>query len=326
MILLKRIDLEGISRLLDSGFSFKDCLILLENEENEKTFKRLIQKLEEGYGIEECIGEVVDFKMKPTLVSLLSFLQLKDAIQLTLKLEDYDQSTKQQLIKSLMAPLTMLLGCLLGISLFSQLCFPSLYGMLESFNLTMGWIQGASTILNKLTQFLLIILLLCFLIFLYFKQPKRIVFGYLLLCRLHLSKTFRLFLSTQFAVYFNECAKLGNSTQQILLILQQLKSKPLIVFLAYHVEQALLKGETMENAMAVLYLDPSLHRFMQIACHSSSLNEMLTSYIYQNEEKGKELCKKWTKQITMFAYISIGILIVLIYQILLLPLSIIGQM
>lgn len=324
--MLKRIDLEGISRLLDSGFSFKECLILLEDEKNKQIFKVMRDKLEEGYAIEEFIQECIELKMKSTLVSLLSFLKLNDAIKLTLKLEDYDKVTRQQFAKSLIAPLAMFLGCLLGISLFTRLCFPSLYGMLESFNLTIAWIGFASTLLNWLTQLLLLVLLLCFFIFLYFNRPQKIVLGYILLSKFHCSKTFRLFLSTQFAVYFNECAKLGNSTQQILFILQQLKNKPLIVFLAYHVEQALLKGETMEEAMTVIYLDPSLHRFMQIACHSSSLNEMLKSYIEQNEEKGKKLCKKWAKQITLFSYISIGVLVILIYEILLLPLSIIGQM
>lgn len=300
--------------------------MLLKNEKNKMIFEQLNQQLEQGYAIEEWFGSCVDLKMKSTMISLLSFLKLNDAIKLTLKLEDYDQATHQQLIKSLTAPLTMLFGCLFGIALFSKLCFPALYGMLESFDLTIVWIKLAASLLNILTQLLLLILLFCFLIILYFKRPQKIVLGYILLCRLRLSKNIRLFLSTQFAVYFNECARLGQSTQQILFILQQLKHKPLIVFLSYHVEQALLKGETMENAMDLLYLDPTLHRFMQIACHTSSLNEMLTSYIVQNEEKGKELCKKWTKQITLFAYISIGILIILIYQILLLPLSIIGQM
>ena len=325
LICLKKIDLEGISRLLDSGFPLVQCLELLEDKTNHEAFKLIKTKLSEGYAISEFIEQIIPQDLKSHMISFLQFLPLSESIKLSLKLNEYDHSTRYQLVKSLAAPLLMLAGCLAGIWLFSVLCFPLLIEMMQDFNLELGWIKTIGVLINCISAFILCITLLSMIIILFFIQPKRIVMGYILLCRMHLAKPVRHFLSTQFAVYFNECVKLGNSTQATLNMLQKIKSKPLIVFLGYHVEQALLEGKTMEEAMGHQYLDTSLRRFMQIAIHSSSLKEMLISYIQQNEEKGKALCKKWTNRITVLAYGSIGILIVLIYQILLLPLSIIGQ-
>ncbi len=310
---------------MQSGFSFSQTLALLENQDNHQAIQNVQKGLEQGNTAEDCFAGILPKAIQANTLAFLRFVSLEKALQLALHLEEYDQQTRRHFFKSLIGPFFLFVGSLIGIQLFFLFCFPILINLMASFELEMrGWEAFRKIFYLGICIFLVILLMISSLT-LYMIRPKRIVLAYLLLCRMHLEKPFCLFLSTQFAVYFNECAKSGNSTQLILQMLQQLKQKPLIVFLAYHVEQSLLQGNPVEEAMSHAYLDSSLRRFMQIAVHSSSLKAMLDSYITQNEEKGKQLCRIWSRRLTTAAYAGIGILIILIYEILFLPLSILGQ-
>lgn len=310
---------------MQSGFSLQACLLILENKRNQVSIQLIQEQLQQGQSIETFFDQVLPIALRTHFLSFLRFLPFCEALQLALKLNEYDHNTSRKLIRSLAGPMLMLVGCLAGIQLFSLLCFPVLLALMQDFELDLTMLQLARMFLLAGITLVFGVIFMMLATLLYFAGPKRQVLGYVLLCRLHMGAVLRHFLSTQFAYYFHQCTAMGNSTQATLTMLQGLKRKPLLVFLAYHVEQALLKGLTMDDAMSHLYLDPSLGRFMQIAIHSSSLKEMLVSYIEQSEAKGNLICKRWTRRITVFAYGSIGVLVILIYQILLLPLSIMGQ-
>lgn len=324
-IVFNKLDIEGLLRLLDSGFTFQRALYLIENETNQMVIQNVEDSLNQGRSINEFLSQYFPDELKDYFESFLNILSLEDALRLTLNLYDYDEKTKNMLMKSIAGPLIMLCSCLIGVELFIALGFPALIDMMKGFNLDLSLLIITQYALKIGIMVVFLALVISTLLFVYFLNPKRIVLGYVILSKLKWTKLIRLFLSTQYAVYFSECSKMTSSTKNTLEMMMKIKKKPLIVFLTFHVEQHLLQGISIEKAMSHIYLDPLLGRFMQIAIHSSSTKEMLTSYIELNREKGFQLATKASKGITVFAYAFIGILIVLVYQVLLLPLSMLGQ-
>ena len=311
---------------MQGGFSIMDALYVIQDEKNRGIIEQIKKKLGDGLHVDDIFCCHLPKCIQSHFSSFLCFLPFEQALRLALKLEDYDQKTSRLLGKSLMGPGLLLVGCLIGIQLFNALCYPALINLMRGFEANTLGLQVMHTVLT-ITTFLVFGLLFIFIaVFVYFASPKRQVMGYIIACRLHLGYLLCHFMSGQFAYYFNECVESGCMTQKTLLILQRIKKKPLLVFLAYHVEQALLKGETIEIAMGHRFMDPSLQKFMQIAVHSSSLKQMLNSYITLNQKRGQFICRRWSQRITAFAYATIGILVLFVYQILLLPLSIMGQM
>lgn len=310
---------------MEGGFTLKESLFILESKSTQKTMQQILDNLSQGFAVEQFFDRYVPNSIRSHFVSFLSCLPFADALKLAMHLQAYDHSSKNQIVKSLLGPGTLLMGCLIGIQIFNSLCFPVLLKLMRGFHVQLTMLEIFQRTLSVLIGIVFLVFLFVFVIVLYFSRPKHIVLGYVLLSKIKLHHVIRHFISTQFAYYFDACTKMGNSTQVTLKMLQKNQQKPLIVFLAYHVEQALLSGETMETAVGNQYLDPMLRKFMQIAIHSASLQEMLQSYIIQSEYKGQQICKRWTQRITLVSYASIGLLIILIYQILFLPLSIMGQ-
>lgn len=322
---LTKLDIEGLLRLLDSGFSFQRALFLIENKDNYESIQTIYASLNEGLAVHEFLSNTFPNSLKNYFESFINILSLQDTLRLTITLHEYDKKTKRMLMKSITGPLLMFFGCLIGVELFILIGFPALIKMMDGFGLELDFLVMIQFFLKVGIAFVFLVLFILILVFVYFTNRKRIVLGYVILSKLGFSKLFRHFLSTQFAVYFYECAKMTSSTKNTLEMMKKIHQKPLIVFLTYHVEQQLIQGNGMEKAMSHIYLDPLLGRYMQIAVHSSSAKEMLCNYIEINREKGIELTKRISKTITGFSYLFIGLLIILIYQVLLLPLSMLGQ-
>ncbi len=311
---------------MNSGFNFLDSLEITLSKNSTFIFNSIKSQLDQGLIINEFIVDYLPRGIKEHVYSFLEFTTFVKAIELSLQLYEYDKMTKQQFIKSLLRPLILFVVSLGAVQLFIVLCLPVLLALMRDFEVNDFTLRTGGTIFTLFINSVLIVLVVLLVIVFYFIRPKNKVLGYVLLSKTYFYKTVRHFVSGQFAAYFHACVKSGYTTQTILLILQKMKQKPLLVFNAYHIEQALLKGEKIEDAINNRYLDTTLQKYIQIAVYSTGLKNMLEGYIEYNTQVGYNLCKRWAKRITLISYSSIALMLVLIYQVLLLPLSIIQEM
>ena len=64
---------------------------------------------------------------------------------------------------------------------------------------------------------------------------------------------------------------------------------------------------------------------MKLAVYSGNAEEMLKGYLEMSEEKGRLRIERITRSIQAASYACIGIVLILIYQILMMPLQILTQ-
>ena len=161
--------------------------------------------------------------------------------------------------------------------------------------------------------------LLTFLLIVLCMRPQRIVLLYLFVSK-HFPNSFvSIYNSEEFMSLFLICIKAGYSTRESLHILKAMKNKPLISFLAFHMDESLMEGETMKEAAGKDYYDSALSRFIKIATHANDFSKIIESYISLAKEKIARRMKGYTLAIQLITYAFIGAVIIFIYQILFMP-------
>ena len=162
-------------------------------------------------------------------------------------------------------------------------------------------------------------------IFLFFNHPGRIVILYILVSRYFPDSLWQLYYSQNFIALFALCGELGYKTKETLAILKSMREKPLISFLAYHVDEAFMKGEGMAEALDNPYLDSRLRSFMKMAVVSLNFDKLLRRYVEVCAMDMERRIKKYTRIVQLSIYILIGVMLIFIYQVLFLPIQAIGQ-
>ena len=91
--------------------------------------------------------------------------------------------------------------------------------------------------------------------------------------------------------------------------------------LSCEIEQALLEGTTFINAIKDTHLDQDLMRFMQIAIYSKEKENILEKYLSYSDIYIEKRISKITTVLQSCAYVTIGFFMIVVYQILMVPLS-----
>ena len=109
-------------------------------------------------------------------------------------------------------------------------------------------------------------------------------------------------------------------------ILKGMTYKPLVAFIASEIDRSLMDGDRIESAMDSIYIDPSLKRFFKIALYSSDMENMLQGYLEMCSYRLLKQSRIFTKAVQAVSYCSIGLILIVVYQALMLPMTMLSQM
>ncbi len=323
---MSKEDCQGIVQLMDSGFSFLDAMILLESRKNAEVFKRIKDELTRGEEMISVIKKYCPKIYQDKFYSFISFLPLKDSLALCVKLHKEEEKQRKDIQKELGYPLLMFFATLVGLYLFVQLCFPLLIQLMSDFGTNS---QGILEIRNLFLLLLKIVIGLFLILtgaLIVMMKKNHQVAAYCWIAKIFNLNILKQHVSCQFARYFYHCSHIGCKTKETLTILSQLERQPLVLFISSIMERSLLKGMPMKNAIQSRYIDEGLSRFMVVAMYSSTMGDMLEKYIHLSEIKMRQKIKIFTKLLQLFTYGSIAIIMIFVYQILILPLSVMSQL
>ena len=127
--------------------------------------------------------------------------------------------------------------------------------------------------------------------------------------------------SAMFARFFLECLKRNVSTQNTLHILSQVKQQPCVSYIAKEIDEHLMRGETLIEAIQKTHIEKALLRFLKIAVFSSSSEEMLEGYLQMVEIRKQQAIKRYSTYIQLISYSMIAIVLIFVYQILMMPMT-----
>ena len=322
--MLDRLDCEGIARLMSSGLTLQETLSLLETPANRNAFNAVKNALEHGRQPSDFFPSICPGVYRSYLAGFLKCLPFAEALRLCIEIVAGEETQKKEYFQGLFYPCMMFLCTVAGVTLFNEFCFPPLLSLLESFHVS----SDEYTLLRIMIRIAGILIAsgitACTLFILWCRRESRQISAYLFFAKHFPSSVFVQYESADFIRYFLQCIRMHVPTRESIQILKTVPHRPVITFLAGVMEKSLQYGEPFHEAVEMPWLDPSLIRFMNIACFSLEMETMLESYLEMSKERSRKQCRRVTRLVQILSYSAIGVILILIYQIMLLPMKLLG--
>lgn len=227
--------------------------------------------------------------------------------------------------KNLAYPLLMLGVSLAGILIFNTFCFPAMLSMMEGFA-PADFSLTAMADLLKISSYCMLVLLAAAASFsIYLLPPQNRVRTYERLCQMPLGSLWVQYESLDFARFLTESLHAGLATQQAMTLFSRLSFHPLAADLAQKTEKALQEGESLDAAMQRPEFDPLLPRFLRLAAYVDEPAALLESYIDMGTKRLEARIHRLLKILEGISYACIGYMVILVYQVLMLPLNLLGS-
>lgn len=324
MFYKKEISLEDLSyicKLLDTNLSLGQTFELLKNKKNEKVFSEIINKLNDGLMIEDAIKDYLPKQIKDYMLPLLKTLSFNKALSLSLQFYDKHKDSENKLISSIAYPCIIFFITITVMYLFDLYGMDTIFGLISSFDTDLQLYQSIRVVFRIIITFIYYGMLAVVLVLIVFMQPKRISLLYVFISKYFPNSLINTYYSEEFTSLLLICVNLGYKTKDSLSILMKMKSKPIVAFLAFHMDESLMEGESLKQAAKKNYYDLSLSRFIKIANYTNDFSNMLKAYIDLARDRISKKMKRYTITIQLTTYAFIGVIIIFIYQILFVPMQ-----
>jgi competence protein ComGB len=325
-ISIDRLDCEGIAGLMENGFTLKEALSLLEDRKNRDCFREIQNRLENGEKISEFFHQYCPKVYRSYYSCFAACVPFLESLRLSMAVVAEEEQQKRMYRKGLLYPCLLFLASLAGVVLFNELCFPALLSLADSFRISGPDYRRMQGIIRFATAAAAAVILVLAVLFAYYSRPQNQVRGYQIASRWHVFPVLRQHASADFVRFFRQCQKTGIRTREAMVLLKSMEQKPLVRFLAESIDRSLQQGQKMETAMQDPHIDSTLARFFTIAVYSSNLERMLDGYLEMSCARIKRHCRMITVAVQTASYLSIGAVIIVVYQLLMMPLSILAQL
>ncbi|MBR3227773.1 MAG: type II secretion system F family protein [Erysipelotrichaceae bacterium] len=314
-------DLSSLNELLRSGLSIRNALRLLKTKRNEVIFESLLDELGSGRMVEEAIDRYLPKKLALYIRPLVRSMTFADALDLSLSFYEKGKENEKALEKAILYPFILLFVSLSALYLFDAYGLDTILEMLRSFNTDLSSFSTVRILLRIVVYVFYIGLLAGIGAFLYFSKDRNIALFYIFCSRYLPNSIFQIYYCEEFVSLFLICLEQGYRTKEALSILKALHNKPVVSFLAFHLDEKLLQGATLKEASVQSYYDESLSRFINVAVYTNEFSRILSDYVKVSRQRIAASMKRLATVIQIASYLMIGAVIVFIYQVLFLPMQ-----
>lgn len=314
-------DMLYLCKLLNTNLSLNDCFDLLNNSKNNKIFEKIKNRLHEGQLIENIIIEYTPAQLSSYLEALLSSLSFTTALKLSLDFYEKENENKNSLLNAILYPSILLFLTITALYLFDLYGLDSLFSLMGTFSDDINIYHNIRVLFRIIITIIYYGFMIFVFIIIYFRQPKRITLLYIFISKYFSNSLFNIYYCEQFVSLLLICVNHGYKTKESLQLLKKMKSKPIVAFLAFHLDDYLLKGESFKEAVKQNYYDISLSKYIKLANYTNDFSNIINSYLLITREKIKRKMKQFALTIQLTTYLIIGAIIIFIYQLLFMPMQ-----
>ncbi len=316
----------AISALMNNGFSFQDASSVLQTKRSAAVYAKIRMRLAEGEQLHHVFADVCPKEYRRRYSSFAPYLPFLESLQMTVTVSGQQDQMKKMLVSGTVYPFCLLVMTMAGIAAFSRFVLPSMIALMSSFEM-----EGSSLLFLQKCSYT--VSLMFFLVLLASAltagiclMPGNIEESYRFVCRYFPGSIPVRLASAEFSRYFSACQSSGLSTLETLHMLRHLKDSPLTVLIASELDRLFLQGKSMVEASETPYVEPALTRFMKIAVYSSDCEGMMKAYLNMVHQRTETKIRNFSKAAQLISYSCVGILIVIVYRIMMLPMTMISQL
>ena len=306
---------------MENGFSFTDTLQILKTKRNERRITHVLEKLEQGQTFKEAFSLLLPHCYRRYFNNFIRYLPVLESMRISVELASHEEKMKQKMMKDMVYPVVMLFVMFIGMYLFNGFVFPQMMTLMTSFEINVSSYYFLRSLIQLLSWLVTILFVVGMLLWVVFQEPNRKCWLYRVLVKYVPDSLMVQKASAEFARYFLECVRVRISTKQTMKILLDMKEKPLVRLIAQELNDALSKGESFEVTLHTPFVEHALQQFFQIALHGSNCEKMLEGYLVMNQQRHIKQVRIFTRSVQLSCYGAIGLILLVIYQILMLPMQ-----
>ena len=306
---------------MENGFSFTDTLQILKTKRNERRITQVLEKLEQGQTFKEAFSLLLPHCYRRYFNNFIRYLSVLESMRISVELATHEEKMKQKMMKDMVYPVVMLFVMFIGMYLFNGFVFPQMMTLMTSFEINVSSYYFLRSLIQLLSWLVTILFVVGMLFWVVFLEPNRKCWLYRVLVKYVPDSLMVQKASAEFARYFLECVRVRISTKQTMKILLDMKEKPLVRLIAQELNDALSKGESFEVTLHTPFVEHALQQFFQIALHGSNCEKMLEGYLVMNQQRHIKQVRIFTRSVQLSCYGVIGLILLVVYQILMLPMQ-----
>lgn len=306
---------------MENGFSFTDTLQILKTKRNECRITQVLEKLEQGQTFKEAFSLLLPHCYRRYFNNFIRYLPVLESMRISVELASHEEKMKQKMMKDMVYPVVMLFVMFIGMYLFNGFVFPQMMTLMTSFEINVSSYYFLRSLIQLLSWLVTILFVVGMLLWVVFQEPNRKCWLYRVLVKYVPDSLMVQKASAEFARYFLECVRVRISTKQTMKILLDMKEKPLVRLIAQELNDALSKGESFEVTLHTPFVEHALQQFFQIALHGSNCEKMLEGYLVMNQQRHIKQVRIFTRSVQLSCYGAIGLILLVVYQILMLPMQ-----
>ena len=306
---------------MENGFSFTDTLQILKTKRNERRITQVLEKLEQGQTFKEAFSLLLPHCYRRYFNNFIRYLPVLESMRISVELATHEEKMKQKMMKDMVYPVVMLFVMFIGMYLFNGFVFPQMMTLMTSFEINVSSYYFLRSLIQLLSWLVTILFVVGMLLWVVFQEPNRKCWLYRVLVKYVPDSLMVQKASAEFARYFLECVRVRISTKQTMKILLDMKEKPLVRLIAQELNDTLSKGESFEVTLHTPFVEHALQQFFQIALHGSNCEKMLEGYLVMNQQRHIKQVRIFTRSVQLSCYGAIGLILLVVYQILMLPMQ-----
>lgn len=309
-----------LSDLLKSGYPLLDALTFLHKREDS-----LKDRLEEGEPLLDILTENKKGRFYDHLRFFMKITSLADAIQCSLHMLTFEKGLHKKLLVKAAYPIFIFVFAYVMLLVFTTMIIPQ---MLTSFQADTGFTSliVMVTVIKTLCGLFAIIVLLALLgiWYLHGHDAARIRFLRKGAVHVHMIPDY---ISYMFSGYLLELEMQGISTRHAMQYLKEVRANTLFSYFIKDVSASLEEGVALLDIMEThILLNEGFRLSFRIGASTANLTQLLTAFMKQQEHMWDHTIQRISIVLQCVAYGFVGIVVLIVYQIMMVPLTMLETM
>lgn len=307
-----------LGKLLTKGYPILDCLQILQKDTS--SFQ---EELQNGKVIQDILLWNAKPKLQQHLLFFLSITSFGNAILCATHIYQMEGNLRKRIMKECSYPLFIFLFAYATLWIFLQYVIPQLLLSFSQESLSFFFIMSIQ-ILKFICNLITIILLLVMMERVVMKRRRTPQKALDFLSRRKLVKEY---ISYMFSNYLKELDMDGLSTKRAIEYLTNSSQQALFAGFVTSLKKEIEEGEDFKDVVSSHeQLCPMFQTCFTIGVTTGNLSDSLQDYTDFQEEQWYIKIQKFSIYIQCFSYGFVGFLIILVYQIMLVPLQLLETM
>jgi competence protein ComGB len=312
-----------LAKLIERYGSIKDSLLMLEKMyPKTKRIKEINQKLAKGDLLKDILK---NDRFEKQLSFYIQYIDIMQAIRINYQKNRQNEKMMKNLVEKLAYQIILLISSIALLVLFTEIVLPNMMISLDLTNQKTDSIIATFKIINLTKDMVLLVLLVLLVLSIYIKVFRKEAHIWLLFHKIGKDRIIKMIATYYLVNDLTVFLENGLSLHQSLDILRFNRNNRLTALLAHHFNEALLKGSDFEASLDIEYFDDEFHSICLYGLKDNDFISAIKDYKQISDFKFEQFIKKMSVIFQTICYIFVAVIIVLAYQVLLMPLEMLQE-